>query len=178
MSDEKTPDASSLYEDSLPITSSQALAMLDEMRIKYELHLHQPLRTVEDSKALRGKISGAHIKNLYLRDGKKKNYLVVAEENKNIDLKTLAQDIGAGRLSFGSPERLMQFLGVRPGAVSPLALINDKDNHVRLIIDKNLLEASTINIHPLVNDKTITITTRDLQKIIIKTNHEQNKMIL
>ena len=174
----ETIDASSKYEDSLPISSGEMLAMLDDKDIGYELHTHPPLRTVEDSQALRGQIEGAHIKNLYLRDGKKRNYLVVAAEDKAIDLKQLGADIGAGRLSFGSADRLMQFLGVRPGAVSPLTLTNDKDNNVTLVLDRNLMTAEKINVHPLVNDKTITLKMADLLQYLEGTGHSEHKILI
>lgn len=174
----ETIDASSKYEDSLPLSSGEMLAMLDANGIGYELHTHPPLRTVEDSQSLRGQIEGAHIKNLYLRDGKKRNYLVVAAEDKAIDLKQLGADIGAGRLSFGSADRLMQFLGVRPGAVSPLTLTNDKDNSVTLVLDQNLMTAEKINVHPLVNDKTITLKMNDLLQYLEGTGHSEHKILI
>lgn len=174
----ETIDASSKYEDSLPLSSGEMLAMLDANGIGYELHTHPPLRTVEDSQSLRGQIEGAHIKNLYLRDGKKRNYLVVAAEDKAIDLKQLGADIGAGRLSFGSADRLMQFLGVRPGAVSPLTLTNDKDNNVTLVLDQNLMTAEKINVHPLVNDKTITLKMNDLLQYLEGTGHSEHKILI
>jgi len=164
-------DASSRFEDSLPTSSEEMLRILDQFGISYTLHTHPPLRTVEDSRNLRGDIEGAHIKNLYLRDGKKKNYLVVAEESRKVDLKELGQSIGGGRLSFGSADRLMEFLGVRPGAVSPLTLINDKDRHVTLVYDRNLDQSEMINVHPLVNDKTLTLTTSGLHQFLGHTGH-------
>lgn len=171
-------DASSFFEDSLPTSSVEMLAILDECGIDYVLHNHPPLRTVEDSQNLRGKMDGAHIKNLYLRDGKKRNYLVVAEEGKTIDLKELGGAIGAGRLSFGSADRLMQFLGVRPGAVSPLTLTNDKDNAVTLVLDKTLMDHTEINVHPLVNDKTITLKMADLIRYLEGTGHIEHKILI
>jgi len=171
-------DASSKYEDSLPTSSIQIMQMLDDLGISYALHTHPPLRTVEDSQALRGNIDGAHIKNLYLRDNKKRNFLVVAEESRPIDLKELGQAIGAGRLSFGSPDRLMEFLGVRPGAVSPLTLINDKDHEVKLVYDRHLDEAESINVHPLVNDKTLTMATKGLQQFLDHTGHHAGRILI
>lgn len=174
----ETVDASSTFEDSLPTSSIEMLAILDGAGIGYVLHTHPPLRTVEDSQNLRGQMDGAHIKNLYLRDGKKRNYLVVALEDKAIDLKQLGTEIGAGRLSFGSADRLMQFLGVRPGAVSPLTLTNDRENNVTLVLDKNLLNYEKINVHPLVNDKTITLNTADLLQYLEGLGHAEHKILI
>ena len=71
----------------------------------------RPLRTVEDSKGYRDNMPGMHVKNLYLRDKKKRNYLLVAEEDRVIDLKSLHAIIGSDRLSFGSADRLFEMLG-------------------------------------------------------------------
>ena len=166
-----TPDASSAFEDSLPMSSGAMMALLDELGIEYTLHEHPPLYTVADSQKLRGNLTGAHIKNLYLRDNKKRNFLVVAEENKVLDLKSLSGVVGSNRLSFGSGERLMEFLGVRAGAVSPLALINDSDNRVQLVIDKQILKAETVNLHPLVNDKTLNISSEGLRQFLSHSKH-------
>ena len=131
-------DASSKFKDSLPTTPETLFAFLDQLQIDYVMHRHRPLRTVEDSKVHRGEMPGRHIKNLYLRDRKKKNFLLVVEEDREIDLKNLHQKIGCDRLSFGSADRLFEVLGVRPGAVSPLTLINDPNRIVRLLLDKAL----------------------------------------
>ena len=181
MSDQNTAvevDASSKFEDSLPTTSSAIMAHLDALGLSYQLHEHPPLRTVEDSQNHRGEMTGGHIKNLYLRDRKKNNYLVVAEETKDIDLKTLSDAIGAARLSFGSSDRLMEFLGVRPGAVSPLTLYNDHDHNVRLVMDKSLYDYYEINVHPLVNDKTLTMKIADLDTFLEKTGHYAERIMI
>lgn len=164
-------DASSKFEDSLPTSSLAMMEQLDGLGVGYKLHTHPPLRTVEDSQKLSGPMDGAHIKNLYLRDRKKKNYLIVAEQNMPIDLKELGEKLGAGRLSFGSADRLMEYLGVRPGAVSPLTLINDTEQKVQLVMDQSLLAGELINVHPLVNDKTLTISIADLEKFLDHTGH-------
>ena len=153
------------------MTSGAILALLEELGVEYALHEHPPLRTVGDSQSLRPQIEGTHIKNLYLRDNKKRNFLVVAQEDLEIDLKALAPDIGAGRLSFGSADRLMEFLGVRPGAVTPLALVNDPDQRVRLAVDRAVLAGGKVNLHPLVNDKTVTVATEGLEKFLKHTGH-------
>jgi Ala-tRNA(Pro) deacylase len=175
-------DASSDFEDSLPTSSLAMMAKLDELGVGYVLHTHPPLRTVEDVKQLSSSMDspmeGAHIKNLYLRDKKKNNYLVVAEQSLPIDLKELAEAIGAVRLSFGSADRLLEHLGVRPGAVSPLTLINDSDKKVQLVMDKSLLDEELINVHPLVNDKTLTLAVQDLETFLDHTGHLGNRITI
>src|SRR5919108_1905360 len=110
----------------------QLFARLDALGLAHRSVEHAPVFTVEEAKALRGELPGHHIKNLFLRNKKEEMWLVVALEDRTIDLKRLGDMLGAGRLSFGSPERLRRQLGVEPGAVTPLALVNDQACAVRL----------------------------------------------
>ena len=96
---------------------------------------------------------------------------MVAEEDRHIDLKALAQRIGAGKVSFASPERLMRHLGVSPGSVTPFGLINDKAVEVRVVIDASLLAHDPVNVHPLTNDRTTAISPRDLLRFIEACGH-------
>jgi len=168
-----TVDASSKYQDSLPISSDAIMQELDNWGIKYTRSDHVPLRTVEESKKVQGQFlssaeGGGHIKNLYLRDNKKRNVLLVAEQDRQIDLKTLNSKLGTGRLSFGSAERLMENLGVRPGAVTPLSMINGVKTGVELFVDSELKSYKQIYVHPLVNDRTLGITLEGLQAFFEK----------
>lgn len=164
-------DASSEFKDSLPTTPEMLMAFLDKLEISYMIHSHPPFHTVEDSKAHRGELVGVHIKNLYLRDRKKKNFLLVTEEDQKIDLKNLNQKIGCDRLSFGSAERLFEMLGVRPGAVSPFTLINDPNRRVHVVLDKALQTNKQIYAHPLVNDVTLGIDGPSLQRFFAHIGH-------
>lgn len=166
-------DASSEFQNSLPISSDTLLETLKEWSISYKLFEHVPLRTVEDSKKVEGifistENGGGHVKNLYLRDKKKRNILLVAEQDQAIDLKKLSKNLNFSNLSFGSPERLMQNLGVRPGAVTPLSMINGVNNNVSLFMDKALRNKTVIYVHPLVNDRTIEMTIENLEKFFSK----------
>ena len=166
-------DASSKFQDSLPVSSDSLLETLKHWSISYNLFEHVPLRTVEDSKKVEGifistQNGGGHVKNLYLRDKKKKNILLVAEQDQAIDLKRLSKNLNFSNLSFGSPERLMQNLGVRPGAVTPLSMINGVNNNVSLFMDKALRNKIVIYVHPLVNDRTIEMTIENLEKFFSK----------
>ena len=161
-------DASSRFQDSLPISSDHLLRKLDEWEIDYKCYSHSPVNTVEESKRiqsqfLRSSEGGGHIKNLYLRDHKKRNYLVVAEQDRSIDLKNLKDLLGSGRLSFGSSDRLMENLGVRPGAVTPLSMINGVKQNVSLFLDGNLRSCLRIYAHPLVNDRTLEFSIESLE---------------
>src|SRR5215813_5296740 len=133
----------------LPTSAEQLLARLAELGITSRTVDHDAVFTVEEAKALRGELPGGHIKNLFLRNKKEEMWLVVAEEDKRIDLKALGELLGAGKLSFGSPDRLMTYLGVLPGAVTPFSIINDKAGKVTLVLDADLLGLDPVNCHPL-----------------------------
>ncbi|MBO6561647.1 MAG: prolyl-tRNA synthetase associated domain-containing protein [Nisaea sp.] len=149
-----------------PRTPEQLLAHLDATGVAYDLHRHPPLFTVEDSKALRGELPGGHCKNLFLRDRKGKMWLLVTLEDRPIDLKQLGAAFGGARLSFGSADRLMTYLGVIPGAVSPFALINDTGREVNVVLDKEMLEFDPLNYHPLSNEMTIAVSPAGLQAFL------------
>ncbi len=160
-------DASSAFQDTLPLSSDALLAKLDEWGLAYTLHTHVPLRTVEESKAVEDQFmvpgeNALRLKNLYLRDKKKRNYLVTLEQSREIDLKALGAELGVGNLSFGSADRLMQNLGIRPGAVSPLAMVSGVENNVRFFMDAAGQTADVIYMHPLVNDRTVAMKRTDL----------------
>lgn len=160
-------DASSAFQDSLPTTSDALLAQLDDWGLNYVLHEHVPLRTVEEAKAVEAQMvvpgeKAFRLKNLYLRDRKKRNHLVSLEQDREIDLKALGKELGAGNLSFGSADRLLENLGIRPGAVSPLAMVNGAEKGVTFHMDAAAREAEVIYMHPLVNDRTIAMPCADL----------------
>jgi Ala-tRNA(Pro) deacylase len=155
-----------------PTSPDQLFAHLEGLGIRTRTVQHPPVFTVDEAKARRGDLPGAHIKNLFLRNKKGEMWLVVAEESRPIDLKALGERLGAGRLSFGSPERLMSYLGVAPGAVTPFALINDREGQVKVAIDKAVLEQDPVNCHPLANDKTTAITPQDLLAFIENSGHK------
>jgi Ala-tRNA(Pro) deacylase len=145
---------------------------LDSLGIAHRSVEHPPVFTVEEAKALRGELPGAHIKNLFLRNRKEEMWLVVALEDRTVDLKRLGEVLGAGRLSFGSAERLKRTLGVEPGSVTPLALANDETRSVRLALDRGVMDGGPINAHPLVNTMTTALAPADLLRFFAATGHE------
>lgn len=149
----------------------QLFARLEALGIAQRTVEHPPVFTVEEAKALRGNLPGHHIKNLFLRNKKEEMWLVVALEDRAIDLKRLGEALGAGRLSFGSPERLRRVLGVEPGSVTPFALVNDETRVVRLVLDRGLAEGGPVNAHPLVNTMTTAIAIADLLRLFEATGH-------
>jgi Ala-tRNA(Pro) deacylase len=149
----------------------QLFARLDRLGIAHRTVEHPPVFTVEEAKALRGNLPGHHIKNLFLRNKKEEMWLVVALEDRAIDLKRLGEVLGAGRLSFGSADRLKRTLGVEPGSVTPLAMINDQAHAVRLVLDRGIADGGPVNAHPLVNTMTTALAPADLLRFFEATGH-------
>ena len=156
----------------MPASPQDLFARLDSLGIAHKTHAHPPLFTVEESKRLRGELPGGHCKNLFLRDKKRNLFLLVALEDRPIDLKSLRHALGAtGNLSFGQPELLMEVLGVEPGAVTPFALINDTQRRVAVFLDKAMLAVDPLNYHPLSNTQTTAIAPKDLVRFIESCGH-------
>ena len=166
-----TGDQGRLADGSAPATAQDLLARLEALGIAAESFEHPAVYTVEQAKALRGELAGAHIKNLFLRNKKGAMWLVTCQEDREIDLKALGERIGAGRLSFGSAERLMKYLGVLPGAVTPFGVINDRQNQVAVVLDSALVDRDPVNCHPLVNTMTTALAGRDLVGFLESTGH-------
>ena len=155
-----------------PMIDAELFAKLDALGIAHETVAHEPAFTVNDAQHLRGELEGAHIKNLFLRDKKKNIWLVTVLEERDVDLKQLRGALGAkGNLSFGSPELLMECLGVIPGSVTPLGVVNDREGRVSVVLDKGILDHDLANVHPLRNDRTTQIASRDLLKLLEAENH-------
>jgi Ala-tRNA(Pro) deacylase len=143
------------------------LERLSSLGIAYERFEHPPVPTVEEAAKHWAGIDAAHCKNLFLRNQKgNRHYLVVMAFTKRADLRAVANQIGDGKLSFASPERLMTYLGVTPGSVSPAGLINDREHHVRVFLDRDLKNAARISFHPNVNTATLTIAFSDFQRLL------------
>ena len=160
-------DATMKFQDLLPISSDMLIGLLAKNNILFDLYNHVPLFSVKDTKELQNLIFppdnyAVHIKNFYLRDKKKNNFLFTCEQDKNVDLNFLKQLIKSGRLSFGSPERLYENLGVFPGAVSPFCMLNGIKNNVIFYCDYDLKQFKSIYLHPFVNDRTVKMKFNDL----------------
>ena len=156
----------------MPASPEELFAYLDRLGIKHSTVTHPPLFTVEQSQALRGQIAGGHTKNLFLKDKKDALYLVTAPEDSTIELKSLHRLLGAsGRFSFGSANLMMETLGVSPGAVTPLGVINDTAARITVVLDKTLMDNTVINCHPLVNTMTTSIPREGLIAFLEATGH-------
>jgi len=157
----------------MPISSEALLAMLEREGIEAATHRHPPLHTVAESQALRGALPGLHVKNLFLRAKPPHPFLlVVAEEDAPLSINALARRLGTGRLSMASAEELYEGLGVRPGSVTPLALVNAAPGAVRTVIDRRLLEGEgPVNVHPLTNEATTAMAPADLLRFLEGLGH-------
>jgi Ala-tRNA(Pro) deacylase len=151
------------------VTPQEAIvvARLRELGIAFTRHEHPPVATVEEASAHWAGIDATHCKNLFLRNQKgNRHYLVVLTASKKADLRAVADQIGDGKLSFASPERLMTHLGVTPGSVSPFGLINDREHAVRVALDRDFQQAARLAFHPNINTLTFTIAAEDFTKFL------------
>jgi len=144
----------------------ELLAVLTEIGIDYTNHEHPAVFTVEEANLHHEGIEGVHSKNLFFKDRKKNLHLIVTLSDKPIKIKEVAKKIGAKDLSFGKPELLAEVLGVIPGAVTPLAVINAENHNINLILDEEMMENELLNFHPLENTATTTICSKDLLKYL------------
>ena len=154
-----------------PLTPDQLFARLDSLGIAHKTYAHPPVFTVAEAVALRGRLPGGHCKSLFLKDKKGGLWLVVALEERRIDLKWLADALAAPRFSFGNAELLYEVLGVRPGSVTPFALVNDREHRVTVVLDRGMLGHDPLNYHPLENDRTTAIAPADLVRFIAACGH-------
>jgi Ala-tRNA(Pro) deacylase len=150
----------------MPASPEDLFAYFDRLGIAYTTHAHRPIFTVEEGADLKAQLPGGHSKNLFLKDKKGRLFLLSALGGAVIDLNAVSKAVGAGRLSFGSAERLMENLGVTPGSVTLFALINDPDRKVTLLLDEGFFAHDPVNFHPLKNDATTAISPADMLRFI------------
>ena len=140
---------------------------LQELGIAVTRHEHPPVATVGEAEKHWADIDATHCKNLFLRNQKgTRYYLVILEHSKRADLRALADQIGDGKLSFASPDRLMTCLGLTPGSVSPFGLIHDAEHKVRVVVDRDLKTAERVSFHPNINTVTLTLAFADFEKFL------------
>jgi len=142
---------------------------------------HEPVFTVNEGEEVKKRIPGAHTKNLFLKAKKKEDYILVTMMGEDrLDLKAFTKSLGysSGSLSFASDERLMEYLRLEPGHVTPFGLIYPSSKGIRVVLDKDMMEHAVLNFHPLKNDKTTSISREDLLKFIEKTGHKAEIMEL
>ncbi|WP_326521296.1 prolyl-tRNA synthetase associated domain-containing protein [Parerythrobacter aestuarii] len=140
--------------------------------ISFETHEHQAVFTVEESAGVRAAIPGEHTKNLFLKDAGGAFWLVTVPADIRVDLKRLPEVIGCKRVSFGKAEEMVQLIGIQPGSVTPLAMINAQPGTIAVVIDKSLAEADRMNVHPLRNTVTTGLSGADVLRLLEHWGHE------
>lgn len=149
----------------MPIPADLAAA-LAALNIEVPCFEHPPLRTVEDAHVHWDKLAGAQVKNLFFKDAGGQLWLVVVPGDPRMDTKAMATLIGSRRLSFGNADLLRDVLGVEPGAVTPLAVMNDNTRRVRTVLHAGLMDAALLLVHPLLNTATVQIAPADLVRFM------------
>lgn len=152
--------------------SADLFAMLDDLGIKVETLEHDATFTVAESQQIKSDMPGGHSKNLFLKDKGGNLVLISAHHDTQIVLNQLHKTIGTKRLSFGKAELMEDVLGVVPGSVTAFALMNDKEQRVRFILDKALSDFDTLCFHPLRNTATTAISRPDFDSFVSATGHE------
>ena len=147
-------------------TPQDLFNLLDQLDIKHSTIDHPPLFTVKDGLEWHNKIPGMHCKNLFMKDKKKKLWLIVMPGDKRAHISKLEREIGSARLSFGKPELLEEVLGITPGHVTPFALLNDISRQVTVVLDQDMMKAPMVNFHPLHNQASTTLKSEDLLRFI------------
>lgn len=157
--------------DGLPRLPEALFAVLDGLNVPYTLYKHEAVFTNEEADFLKDHIPGLQTRNLFLRDKKERMLLLSKAEVSPTDLDELAAVTGYKRFSFGSADRLMRHLGVKPGSVCPYAIINDTDGMVESYLDAEVMKADLVGFHPLINTMTITTTPADLVRVLTHLGH-------
>jgi Ala-tRNA(Pro) deacylase len=141
--------------------------ILEELRIPFEYHEHPPAPTIQEARKYWKGIDSAHCKNLFFRNHKgNRHYLVVIEHSRDLSIHDLEKRLKQGKLTFASDQRMMTYLGLTPGSVTPFGLINDQSHHVHLFLDENLKTAERISFHPCLNTASIVLRYSDFQRFL------------
>jgi Ala-tRNA(Pro) deacylase len=152
-------------------SEADLITRLDALGIAHHTHRHPAVFTVEEAKALRGELPGAHCKSLFLKDRSGGLWLAIMLEHRRVDLRKLSDRLEAPRFSFGSAELLTEILGVTPGSVTPFAVINDWGRRVTVVLDEEMLAIDPLNYHPLTNEATTAIAPGDLLRFLDDCGH-------
>ncbi len=141
--------------------------ILNEQNISFEYYEHPAAPTIEEAKKYWKDLVATHCKNIFFRNHKgNRHYLVVLEHTNQLAIRELELKLKQGKLSFASPKRMLKYLGLTPGSVSPFGLINDKENHVHVFLDENLKKSETISFHPNLNTASIVISYTDFEHFL------------
>jgi len=167
MSYRPNSDGSTMSEQPAPAYDrDRLLAWLAEQGIDHLTHDHPAVFRVEEGLELKAGLPGAHTKNLFLKDHRGRLWLISARQDTTIDLKRAPAAMGSGRLSFGNEALMWETLGVRPGSVTALGLINDLGRRVTFVLDRRLWEADIVNFHPLTNTATTALDQAAFRRVL------------
>lgn len=157
----------------------QLYELLNKLQIEFEYLEHPPAPTIEIARQYWAGHDAQHCKNLFFRNHKgNKHYLVILDCNSNMDIHTIEKLLRQGKLSFASEKRMIKYLGVTPGSVTPFGLINDTEHHVHLFLDKNLQKAAYISFHPCINTASLIIKYEDFIRFLDHTTNTYEWMEL
>lgn len=146
--------------------------LLTNLGIEFGYHEHPPAPTIDEAMKYWKDIEATHCKNLFFRNHKgNKHYLVILKHTMHMSIHELEKTLKQGKLSFASDERMMKYLGVTPGSVTPFGLINDHGHHVHVFLDRNLPESKIISFHPCINTASLTISWNDFMKFLNQTTN-------
>ncbi len=147
---------------------------LDDLGIEYERTDHGPADTMEACNKIDAVLGTLICKNLFLCNRQKTDfYLLIMPGNKPFKTKDITAPLGCSRLSFASPEYMEKFLDITPGSVSVMGLMNDKENNVCLVVDREVFESETFGCHPCVNTSSLKLKTKDIiEKYLPAVHHE------
>ena len=130
----------------------------EELEIPFEYYEHPAVPTIEEAKKYWVDLEATHCKNIFFRNHKgNRHYLVILEHTQDLAIHDLEKRLRQGKLSFASEKRMMKYLGITPGSVSPFGLINDTENHVHVFLDENLKRSERISFHPNINTASLVI---------------------
>ncbi len=148
--------------------------LLDQLNIDYQRIDHEEANTMEICLEIEKTLKSTICKNLFLvNSNKRQYYLLMLKENKKFKTKMISKQINSSRLSFGSDEKMLEYLDITPGSVSLLGLMNDHDFKVQLLMDKDLLQDEYLGCHPCINTSSLRIKMKDVfEKIIPSLHHE------
>ena len=152
--------------------------LLDGLGIQYQRIDHEAAMTMEACAAIDEVLDATICKNLLLCNRQcTAFYLLMIPGDKVFKTSALSKQIGSSRLSFAAPEYMEQYLDITPGSVSVLGLMNDKENHVELLIDEDVLKGEYIGCHPCINTSSLRLRTEDLMTKIIPAMGHTPRMV-
>jgi len=153
--------------------SEKLYQLLEDLNISFEYIEHPEAPTIEIAKQYWKGHDAKHCKNLFFRNHKgNRHYLVILDCDCDMDIHSIEKQLHQGKLSFASEQRMMKYLGLTPGSVTPFGLINDTEHHVKVFMDRNLQNAERLSFHPCINTASLIITKADFIRFMDFTQNE------